>query len=100
MCGTRLNIAERPEIGIVIFDSTASNADAQGVYLEARAEPVPAAELPRAVEIVSRRLEARGGEAWTLTEVTAPSELRVYRATATAHFVLGATDRRIPVPGV
>ncbi len=34
------NIAERPEIAIVIFDSTVTPGDADAVYLAARAEPV------------------------------------------------------------
>ena len=29
--------------------------------------------------------------------VTAPAQFRLYRATATAHFVLDATDHRLPV---
>jgi hypothetical protein len=41
---------------------------------------------------------ATGSPAWTVNDVTAPAEHRLYRATATAHYVLGVTDRRVPVP--
>ncbi|MFL6158237.1 MAG: pyridoxamine 5'-phosphate oxidase family protein, partial [Marmoricola sp.] len=35
------NIAQRPEVGIVVFDSSADPYNGQAVYLEATAERVP-----------------------------------------------------------
>ena len=41
-------------------------------------------------------LEHRG-RAWTLEDVEPPAEFRVYRATATAHYILGSIDRLVAV---
>jgi nitroimidazol reductase NimA-like FMN-containing flavoprotein (pyridoxamine 5'-phosphate oxidase superfamily) len=89
------NIAARPELGIVIFDSTAAEGDAQAVYLEASAEELTGADRDQAIATYSRRSETQGAGAWTTTDVTAPAAHRLYRATASAHFLLGANDRRI-----
>jgi hypothetical protein len=91
------NLAVRPELAIVIFDSTVPIGGAEAVYVEAVAEQLSGAELGRAIAVFSARSLAVGGPEWTLAAVTEPAPLRLYRARATALFVLGPGDRRIPV---
>jgi nitroimidazol reductase NimA-like FMN-containing flavoprotein (pyridoxamine 5'-phosphate oxidase superfamily) len=95
------NIAARPELAIVIFDSTVPANAGQAVYAEALAEELDGPERDRAIAIFSRRSEANGAGQWGPADVVAPAQFRLYRARASAHFVLDAHDRRVPVdPGV
>ena len=87
------NIAERPEIGIVIFDSTVTPGDARALYMEATAEQVAAEEIG----VFARVSVAQGLPAWTAEDVTEPARHRLYRATATAHFLLDPRDERVPM---
>lgn len=91
------NIAARPEIAIVIFDSRVPAGSGQGVYMSAVAEEVPDAELERGIEIFSQRSDAQGLRAWTPEDVTPPARHRLYCATASEHFVLDTEDHRVPV---
>ena len=50
------NLAARPEVGIVIFDSTVPVGDGQAVYVEALAEELDGAERDEGIAIFSRRL--------------------------------------------
>ena len=90
------NIASRPQVGIVIFDSHALIGTGQGVYVEAVAAEVPETELEPAIAVFSRRSQAQGGEEWTAADVRPPAPHRLYRAIASRHF-LGARDQRVPV---
>jgi Pyridoxamine 5'-phosphate oxidase len=92
-----LNIAARPEVAIVIFDSTVRIGAAEAVYLEAVAEELSGSELELAIVIFSAGSTAVGAREWTITDVTAPASLRLYRASASAWFVLGPNDRRVAV---
>lgn len=92
------NIAVRPEIGIVIFDSRASIGTGQGIYMAAVADEAYGADIERGIEIFSRRSQEHGGNRWSLEEVR--GEIRLYRATASEHSMLakdGRPDYRIPV---
>jgi hypothetical protein len=91
------NIAARPEVGIVIFDSTVQVGQAEAVYVEAVAEQVPAAEVEPAIAIFSAVLENDGASPWRVTDVVGSASFRLYRAQATAHYLLGAKDSRVPV---
>ena len=96
------NIAVRPQVAIVIFDSRAPEGTAQAVYVSAAAEELAGADLERGIGIFSRASAAAGGELseWRLEDVRVPAPYRLYRATATAHWVLdpdSSTDRRVPV---
>jgi hypothetical protein len=91
------NVAARPEIGIVIFDSRAPAGSGQGVYMSAIAEEVADAELTGGIGIFSRRSELQGIPTWTRADVQPPARHRLYRARASEHFVLDTGDRRIPV---
>jgi uncharacterized protein YhbP (UPF0306 family) len=91
------NIARRPEVGLVVFDSTVPIGQGQGVYVEAVAGQVPATEVEAAVAVYSARSVAAGGRPWQVADVIAPASFRLYRARATAHYVLDAHDSRVPV---
>jgi tRNA-Thr(GGU) m(6)t(6)A37 methyltransferase TsaA len=91
------NVAVRPQLSIVIFDSQQPIGTGNGVYMAAVAEELTGADLERGVEVFSRRSEAQGARAWTPADVTPPARHRLYRATATEHWVLGAQDERLPV---
>jgi nitroimidazol reductase NimA-like FMN-containing flavoprotein (pyridoxamine 5'-phosphate oxidase superfamily) len=97
--GTRhsRNLASRPELAIVIFDSTVPVGGAQAVYVEALAEELVGAERERGIAIFSRRSQAHGAGQWQVADVIAPAPHRLYRAKASQHFVLDPNDRRLPV---
>jgi nitroimidazol reductase NimA-like FMN-containing flavoprotein (pyridoxamine 5'-phosphate oxidase superfamily) len=95
------NIAVRPEVGIAIFDSHAEIGTGQGVYMSATATLVEGDETARGIEAFSARSVAHGGHEWTSQDVRAGAGLRLYRATADAHWILakdGQPDHRVPVP--
>jgi uncharacterized protein YhbP (UPF0306 family) len=91
------NLAGRPELAIVIFDSTVPVGGARAVYIEALAEELDGAERERGIAIYSRRSQAHGAGQWQHADVIAPALLRLYRARASRCFVLDSNDRRIPV---
>ena len=91
------NLAARPETGIVIFDSTAPMGEGQAVYVEATVEELASDDDERWIEVFSARSEALGGPAWTTADVRPPASLRLYVASASAHYVLGARDERVAV---
>jgi nitroimidazol reductase NimA-like FMN-containing flavoprotein (pyridoxamine 5'-phosphate oxidase superfamily) len=94
------NLAVRPELAIVIFDSTVPEGSGQAVYVEALAEELDGAEREQGIAVISRRSEAYGAERWSVADVTGPAPLRLYRARASAHFILDAHDQRLTVrPG-
>src|SRR5215475_8034382 len=59
------NIAERPEVAIVVFDSQAAIGTGQGVYMSAVAKVLADGETARGLEAFSRRSVAHGGREWT-----------------------------------
>jgi pyridoxine/pyridoxamine 5'-phosphate oxidase len=91
------NIAARPEVGIVIFDSTVPVGGAAAVYVEAEAEEVGPDDREDALAVFNERSEAQDLRLWRESDVVAPAPHRLYRATATQVYVLDDRDRRIPV---
>ena len=81
----------------MIFDSTVPEGGAQALYVEARAEEVPESDRAGAIETCSRRAAAIGDSVFTADDVTPPAPHRLYRATATAQYLLGEGDRRLAV---
>jgi hypothetical protein len=95
------NIAVRPEVGIVVFDTQVAIGAGQGVYMSAAAELLEGGEVARGIEVFSGRSVAHGSREWTSQDVRAGADLRLYRAAAGSHWILakdGRPDRRIPVP--
>jgi hypothetical protein len=92
------NIAARPDVAIVIFDSTVAPSAGRGVYLEAIAEQIPELEQDTPIAIFSDTLTAAGARAWSTQDARAPAQHRLYHAEATAHYLLDATDHRHQVP--
>jgi nitroimidazol reductase NimA-like FMN-containing flavoprotein (pyridoxamine 5'-phosphate oxidase superfamily) len=92
-----INLAARSEVGIVIFDSQVSPAEAEAVYVSAKAEELSDDEVESGIQVFSRKSEADGLPAYSREDVEEPAKLRLYRAVATEHFTLGASSQRVPV---
>jgi len=80
-----------------MFDSRTPVGSGQGVYISAVAEELMGADLDRGIVIFSRRSESHGAGEWNVEDVSQPARHRLYRATASEHWVLGPQDRRMPV---
>ena len=90
------NLAARPELAIVIFDSHEAGGW-KALYMSAVAEQLAEAEVDDAIHVFSRHGEAQGLRAWTRDDVVPPARHRLYRATVSEHFVLDPHDQRIAV---
>jgi hypothetical protein len=83
------NLAERPQLSIVIFDSTVAPGHGQAVYMEAEA-----AQADAGLEVFSARSVAQGLGEWR--ELSGPR--RLYRAVVSEHWMLGeGPDKRVRV---
>ena len=91
------NLAVRPEVSIVIFDSRAPEGTGQGAYMSALAAEVAEDDLDRGMAIFSRRSEADGALPWKREDALPPARHRLYRAVASEHSVLGPRDERVSV---
>jgi uncharacterized protein YhbP (UPF0306 family) len=91
------NIAVRPDVAIVVFDSTVPVGGAEALYVEAVAEQLDGNDVDAAIEIYSRRSEACGARPWTASDVLAPEQFRLYRAIAGARSLLQSDDQRLPM---
>ena len=107
------NVAERPQVGIVIFDSQAPLGAAQAVYVAASAEVLAGAGLDRGIDVFSRESVAQGARVWEVVDehghvAAAAGErdepparrLRLYRAAASELSILdpaATVDRRLRV---
>ena len=95
------NIAARPQVSIVVFDSQVPIGTGQGVYMSAVAEELEGEDLDRGIDVFSRRSVEHGGKReWKADDVRPPAPYRLYRATASEHSVLdpaASPDHRTPV---
>jgi Pyridoxamine 5'-phosphate oxidase len=91
------NIAIRPELSIVIFDSQVPVGSAAAVYMTAVAQELTGAAQERGLEVFARESEAQGLSVWGLSNVTAPARHRLYHAAVTEQWVLDPHDERLPV---
>jgi hypothetical protein len=92
------SIEVRPQVSIVIFDSSAPPSAAPAVYISGAAGVVTGSGLEKSIELYCRRSQEQGLPGWTPADVQAPARLRLYRAVAAEDFVLPAGgDARIPV---
>jgi Pyridoxamine 5'-phosphate oxidase len=97
------NLLERPELQIVIFDSSVKVGHAEAVYMAARARAIPDDGLDA---VLGEAFGGRGGaRAFSREELTGAGDLRLYVATATSYEVLvrggdprygRGTDTRMP----
>ena len=90
------NLAVRPQLAIVIFDSHEAGGW-KALYMSAVAEQLTDVDVDDAIGIFSRHGEAQGLRVWTRQDVVAPARHRLYRATVFEHFVLDPHDQRLPV---
>jgi hypothetical protein len=83
------NLAVRPEVSIVVFDSRApaGAGGAHAVYMSATAAEVASAELDRTLALAPS-FARRGGADLTAADLRPPAPYRLYRATVTGHSVL------------
>ena len=94
------NIADRPEVGIVIFDSQVPIGTGQGVYMLAEAEEASGHDLERGVEAFSQGSIAHGGKPFGIADVQGDAGIRLFHAVAARHSMLakdGQPDHRIDV---
>jgi hypothetical protein len=83
------NLAERPQLSIVIFDSTVTPGHGQAVYMTGEA-----AQTTDGLEVFSARSVEQGLGEWK--DLSGP--LRLYRAVVSEHWMLGeGRDERVPV---
>jgi hypothetical protein len=87
------NLAGRADVSIVIFDSQAPIGTGQAAYMLASAGEVGEADLQQGIDVFSRRSTAHGAHAWTLDDVGPPAFHRLYRATASQHWILDPNAR-------
>jgi nitroimidazol reductase NimA-like FMN-containing flavoprotein (pyridoxamine 5'-phosphate oxidase superfamily) len=91
------NLAARPQVSLVIFDSTVAPYHGRAVYVEAEAHELSGRDIDRAIEVYPRRDDPGVGLV-TREEVTAPEPYRLYRATASRLWVLCPREPRQPCP--
>jgi nitroimidazol reductase NimA-like FMN-containing flavoprotein (pyridoxamine 5'-phosphate oxidase superfamily) len=92
-----VNLRDRREVGIVIFDSRVQIGKGQGVYILGVARELPAHETGEGIELFSERSAGHGGVEWTVEDVSPPARHRLYQATAEAVYVLDEHDHRVEV---
>jgi hypothetical protein len=96
------NIAGRPAVGIVVFDSTAAVSGAAAVYVEAEAEevgPEDSAARAAALAVYNGRAQEQGIGSWSERDVSGAAQFRIYRARASRVYVLDEHDGRVEVGG-
>ena len=89
------NIATRPQVGMVIFDSTVPTYHGRAVYLSGTATELAGRDLDRGIGVFAGDA-SRGSSTLTLQDVTAPSEYCLYRATIGEALVLCPREPRQP----
>ncbi len=82
------NISARPEVAIVVFDTHSPIGEGQAVYVAATAAEATGETLDRGIRVYSERSVGHGVRAWTVDDVIAPQPYRMYRATASDHWVV------------
>lgn len=93
------NLAARPDLGIVIFDSQIPVGTGQAVYIEATAEALEGDDVEAGLAFYPGPPE-RGARTIAVEELRPPGPFRLYRATAAQHWILdpaGGRDVRVPV---
>lgn len=89
------NVACRPQVSAVIYDSQVPAYHGRAVYLAATAAELTGADLDRGLEIFPGAA-SRGARGLELDDVVAPSTYRMYRATVTEAYVLCPREAGTP----
>ena len=82
------NLAAHPEVAIAIFDSSVPVGAAQAVYVKGLAKELTGDELEPGLEVFDRVSRKDIGREWALDDVQGAALFRLYRATASEHWVL------------
>lgn len=93
-----LNLAVRPEISVVVYDSTQRPGNVMAVYMTGTAGLAP--DVAEGIEVFSRGAVREDLGAWGIERVAGDARLRLYRASVAAHYILdpdAAIDTRLPV---
>jgi uncharacterized protein YhbP (UPF0306 family) len=90
------HLAERPQVSLVIFDSTVAPYHGRAVYAVGEARELSGSDLDRALEAYPRP-DGRAS-AVTREDVTGSVPYRLYRATASDIWVLCPREPRQPCP--
>jgi pyridoxamine 5'-phosphate oxidase-like protein len=93
------NLAERPQVSIVIFDSQVPVYQGRAVYLKAVGAELSAAELDVGIDVYNGPAASRGISRLVREDVEGPAPHRLYRATVSEHYTLDPAghDLRVPV---
>lgn len=91
------NIAVRPNVSIVIFDSQVNvgGGSSTAVYMSATANELEDGDIPPALENYPGPAE-RGGREITFDDVRPPSPYRIYRAAVSAAWMLCPRESGAP----
>ena len=91
------HLAERPQVSMVIFDSTVPPYHGRAVYAVGEARELSGTDLDRALEAYPRP-DGQGATPVTRSEVTAPAVYRLYQATVSDMWILCPREPRQPCP--
>ncbi|KGN39182.1 pyridoxamine 5'-phosphate oxidase family protein [Knoellia subterranea] len=92
-----VNVDARPDVSLVVFDSTVPAYHGRALYAVGSASWVDDAEVPHGLTVYPGP-ESRGGSGLTVEDVTGESPYRLYRARATHVWVLCPREPRQPCP--
>lgn len=91
------NLTVRPDVAIVLFDSSGRPGETIGVYLECDAGLVPDADLDDWLAVYSARSVAQGMGPWERSRLTGTAVHRLYRATVRQAYILDDHDERLAI---
>jgi pyridoxamine 5'-phosphate oxidase-like protein len=81
------NLARRPQVSMVVFDSQVAAGMGEAVYMSAIAAELTGTDLDQGVEVYPGPAR-RGGRRMTSEQLRAPAAYRLYRATVSQHSML------------
>ncbi|MFE9655908.1 pyridoxamine 5'-phosphate oxidase family protein [Micromonospora sp. NPDC006431] len=93
------NLASRPDLSIVIFDSRVAVYQGRAVYLTAIGEELTGPDLDAGIDVYNGPAAARGVSVLERADVVAPAAYRLYRARVVQHYTLDPDghDLRVPI---
>jgi hypothetical protein len=91
------NIADNPQVSLVVFDSTQTPGDVTALYVSADAALAEGPEFDEALALFNARSIAQGLGEWDASRLLEPARHRLYRAVVREAFVLDDHDERVKV---